>query len=68
MTDLKRSTQKGGGQTDMADGGAGEHNRGAEFGTSERGTRGKDTDLDRSGVSKNQGHGHSDVDRNANTD
>jgi hypothetical protein len=36
----------------------GEENRGAEFGTSERATRGTDRDLDRGGESKNQGHGH----------
>ena len=34
------------------------HNEGAEFGTSERATRGTNRDADESGTSKNQGHGH----------
>lgn len=36
----------------------GEGNERAEFGASERATRGTDRDLDRSGESKNQRHGH----------
>lgn len=38
-------------------------NRGAEFGTSERATRGTNRDADRSGKSENQGHGHPREDR-----
>lgn len=60
MADLKESHQQPGnvrtGHT--REGAQGEDNRGAEFGTSERATRGTDRDLDRSGESKNQGHGH----------
>lgn len=62
MTDLKKGAQHGSGAT----GGVGEPrddeeqegNRGAEFGTSERATRGTNRDADASGESKNQGHGH----------
>jgi len=59
LSDLKTTHQRGG----VTDGnaareGAGEHNRGADFGTRERGTRGTDRDLDGSGRSRNQGHGH----------
>jgi hypothetical protein len=59
LSDLKTSRQQGSATTGNppADG-AGEHNRGADFGTRERATRGTDRDLDRSGESKNQGHGH----------
>lgn len=60
MADLKESHQQPGnvrtGQP--REGTRGDENRGAEFGTSERATRGTDRDLDRSGESKNQGHGH----------
>jgi hypothetical protein len=59
MSDLKTTRQNGPvttGNTPKGD--PGEHNRGAEFGTAERGTRGTDRDLDRSGESANQGHGH----------
>ena len=60
MGDLKSTTQKPGGvntgMTPEGDPGAG--NEGADFGTSERATRGTDRDLDRSGEAKNQGHGH----------
>lgn len=60
MSDLKRSRQIDEGVTTgvTPPDTEGEHNRGAEFGKSERATRGKDRDLDRSGTSKNQGHGH----------
>lgn len=61
MTDLKKSEQRGGGSTGgvgQPDGDSGEHNRGAEFGTAEKATRGTNRDADQSGVSKNQGHGH----------
>jgi hypothetical protein len=67
MTDLRKGEQKGSGAT----GGVGEpggedreQNRGAEFGTSERATRGTNRDADPSGESKNQGHGHPDANRN----
>ncbi len=66
MTDLKKGAQQGSGAT----GGVGEprgddmeKNRGAEFGTSERATRGTDRDADESGEPKNQGHGHPDANR-----
>jgi hypothetical protein len=62
MTDLKRGEQRGVGGTSGvgAPGGAeaGEQNRGTEFGTREPSTAGTDRDLDRSGTSANQGHGH----------
>lgn len=61
MTDLKKGVQRGNGATGgvaQPDGDSGEENRGAEFGTSERATRGTNRDADRSGESKNQGHGH----------
>jgi hypothetical protein len=60
MGDLKSTTQRPGGtQTGMTpEGDPGDGNRGADFGASERATRGTDRDLDRSGESKNQGHGH----------
>ena len=60
MGDLKSTTQRPGGvNTGMTpEGDPGDGNRGAEFGTSERATRGTDRDLDRGGESKNQGHGH----------
>ena len=59
VSDLKTTHQRG----PVTDGNPvredpGERNRGAEFGTSERATRGTDRDLDRGGRSKNQGHGH----------
>jgi hypothetical protein len=60
MSDLKetRQTPAGGktGRTPQGDEGA--DNRGAEFGTAERGTRGTNRDADPSGTSVNQGHGH----------
>jgi len=67
MTDLKKGAQQGSGAT----GGVGEpreheeqkDNEGAEFGTSERGTRGTNRDADASGESKNQGHSHPESDR-----
>ena len=62
MTDLKKGAQHGSGSTGgighPGGGDAGEENTGAEFGTSERATRGTDRDADTSGESKNQGHGH----------
>jgi hypothetical protein len=59
MTDLKNAHQTGGGQSGMTpQDSQGEGNQDAEFGTSERGTRGSNRDADRSGESKNQGHGH----------
>jgi hypothetical protein len=72
MTDLKRGEQQGdgkrGGLSHPRGGEAGENNEGAEFGTSERATRGTDRDLDRSGRSANPGHGHPREERGANSD
>lgn len=56
MTDLKKGEQRAGGITHPT--GGEDDNRGAEFGTSEKATRGTDRDADRTGESKNQGHGH----------
>lgn len=60
MSDLKRTTQGSSGfQSGMTPPGQeGENNQGAEFGTAELATRGTDRDADRTGESKNQGHGH----------
>ena len=60
MSNSKRTHQHRGGATSGSTppGTQGEENRGAEFGTREQGTRGTDRDLDRTGESKNQGHGH----------
>jgi hypothetical protein len=70
MADLKRTTQTGGGaRTGMTpEGEQGEHNQGAEFGASERGTRGTNRDADPSGTSMNQGHGHPREERDSNRD
>lgn len=61
MGDLKKMTQRDSGaktgRSREADGQP-EENRGAEFGTSERATRGTNRDADRSGESRNEGHGH----------
>ncbi|MEW5928350.1 MAG: hypothetical protein AB1941_12850 [Gemmatimonadota bacterium] len=60
MSGLKRTTQTGGGaRTGMTpEGDQGLDNEGAEFGTSDRATRGTNRDADESGTSINQGHGH----------
>lgn len=60
MSGLKKTTQVDGGvMTDKSpDQGEGDHNQGAEFGTSDRATRGTNRDADTSGESRNQGHGH----------
>lgn len=62
MTDLKKTEQIGNGRNagmhHPTGGDEGENNQGAEFGTSERATRGTDRDADEGGVSRNQGHGH----------
>jgi len=60
MGEPKSTTQKpGGANTGMTPPGTeGDHNHGAEFGASEAATRGTDRDLDRSGTSANQRHGH----------
>jgi hypothetical protein len=68
MTDLKKGAQRGSGQTGGVShprDGENEENRGAEFGAADRATRGTDRDLDRSGESMNQGHGHPNADRKA---
>lgn len=60
MSDLK-TTHQGPGNVSTGNtppGTQGENNQGEEFGASERATRGTDRDLDRTGESKNQGHGH----------
>jgi hypothetical protein len=61
MADIKTGAQRGsgrdGGMTHPSDGDS-ENDRGAEFGTSERATRGTNRDADESGTSVNQGHGH----------
>ncbi|HET7321681.1 MAG TPA: hypothetical protein VFI96_04230 [Longimicrobiaceae bacterium] len=69
MTDLRKGVQRGEtpntvGVGDPSGGERGEHNRGPQFGTHDRAERGKDGDLDPSGVSKNQGHGHPREERN----
>lgn len=66
MADLKKTTQTAPGVKTgrTLEGEQGEHNEGAEFGTEERATRGTEQDLDRSGTSKNQGHGHPREERN----
>lgn len=60
MSDLKTTYQHPGGVTsgNTPEGTQGENNQGAEFGASDRATRGTDRDLDTSGESRNQGHGH----------
>lgn len=61
MADLKQARQGSDGQTTGMTPENAEnqpHNEGAEFGTSERATRGTNRDADESGTSKNQGHGH----------
>ncbi|HEX6910582.1 MAG TPA: hypothetical protein VF142_09305 [Longimicrobium sp.] len=65
MSDLK-TTRQGPGNTTSGDtppGTHGEKNQGQEFGARRPGTAGTDRDLDRSGESKNQGHGHPRQDR-----
>ena len=60
MPDL-RTTHQGPGNTSSGDtppGTRGESDRGEELGAKRPGTAGTDRDLDRSGESKNQGHGH----------
>lgn len=65
MTDLKKGVQRGGGNSEGVaapqGGDAGENNRGAEFGTADRATRGTNRDADPTGETKNQGHGHPDA-------
>jgi hypothetical protein len=69
MTELNKGVQRGQGSTGSTGQPDGseeqEHNRGAEFGAAERGTRGTDRDADETNESKNQGHGHPDADRQA---
>jgi hypothetical protein len=61
MADIKTGAQRGsgreGGVTHPSSGDS-ENDRGAEFGTAERATRGTNRDADESGTSINQGHGH----------
>ena len=61
MTHLKKGVQQGTGRgagiTHPTNGDS-ENDRGADFGTSERGTRGTNRDADESGTSINEGHGH----------
>ena len=60
MSGLKKTTQVDGGVTTdkSPHQGEGDHNHGAEFGASDAATRGTNRDADTSGVSQNQGHGH----------
>ena len=67
MTDMKRGVQRGTGRTggiSEPSGRENEENQGAEFGTSEPATRGTNRDADRSGRSRNEGHGHPREERN----
>ena len=61
MSGLKKGAQQGtgrsGGMVPPNTGDSAE-DRGAEFGTSERATRGTNRDADESGTSVNEGHGH----------
>lgn len=60
MSDLK-TTYQGSGNTSSGDTPKevqGENNQGDEFGAKRPATAGTDRDLDRSGESRNQGHGH----------
>lgn len=61
MSGLKKGAQRGAGRsggTTQPSTGDSEKDRGAEFGTSERATRGTNRDADESGTSANEGHGH----------
>lgn len=60
MSDLKTTYQGPGNVTtgDTPEGVQGEDNKGSKFGAREPGTAGTNRDADRSGESKNQGHGH----------
>jgi hypothetical protein len=71
MAELKKTKQTGTGFQSGHTAEAGEESekdRGAEFGTAEQATRGRNRDADRSGESMNQGHGHTREGRDANTD
>ena len=56
MTDSKH--RRGGIPNVPPPGESGERNAGQEFGARDAATRGTNRDADRSGQSKNQGHGH----------
>jgi hypothetical protein len=61
MGNIKTGAQQGsgrGGGMKHPSSGDSENDRGADFGTSERATRGTNRDADESGTSVNQGHGH----------
>lgn len=60
MSDLKTTRQGPGNVTtgDTPGGTQGERNRGDELGARRPATSGTDRDLDRTGESRNQGHGH----------
>lgn len=60
MSDLKTTHQGPGNVTsgDTPPDAQGERSRGEELGARQPGTAGTDRDLDRSGESRNQGHGH----------
>ena len=61
MSNLKKGVQQGSGRTagvTHPQSGGGENDSGADFGTSERATRGTNRDADESGTSINEGHGH----------
>ncbi|CAN5126408.1 hypothetical protein BH20GEM2_BH20GEM2_18380 [soil metagenome] len=56
--DIQKEVEKQKQPGDPPKKGKGADNRGADFGTSEPATAGTNRDADRSGESKNQGHGH----------
>jgi hypothetical protein len=60
VSDLKTTYQGPGNVTtgNTPEGTQGENNKGDEFGAKRPATAGTDRDLDRSGESQNQGHGH----------
>ena len=63
-----RTTHQGAGNLTTGDtprGAQGEENRGDAFGAKRPSTAGTDRDADRSGESKNQGHGHPREERRA---
>jgi hypothetical protein len=61
MSGIKKGAQQGSGRdggVTHPNSGDSENDRGADFGTSERATRGTNRDADETGTSINQGHGH----------
>ncbi|HEX5724947.1 MAG TPA: hypothetical protein VFX98_05750 [Longimicrobiaceae bacterium] len=58
MAELKKTTQTGQGNLTTGRTLEGEEEQGEAFGAAERAERGTDRDLDRTGESRNQAHGH----------